>query len=136
MMESMTTLTASTAGMIRVDLEETGMHYVAPISTTLSAPTDEWISSESFSSDSCLEDRFWAICQQPEVTGRLWKLELDSVVATAIRVADTSSSGALSPKIVEVLETAGGRNPELRDALRDLDQVTGRSARGRVPGPA
>ena len=134
-MASMETPKAPEAGMVSVDLEKAGMHFIAPTFATLSAPTDAWTSSESFPSDSYWEDRFWAIYRQPEVTGRLWQLELEPAVATAVRVADTSSSGALSPKIVEVLETAGGRNPELRDALRNLDQVTAEAREDGFPVP-
>ena len=135
MMTPMTAVKAATAGMAKVDSEGAGIHILAPHSMTLSALSDHLTASDSFFSDSYWEDRVWAIYQQPEIAGRLRELELEAAVTTAVRVADTSSSGALSSKIVEVLETAGGRNPELRDALRDLDQVTAEAREEGFPVP-
>lgn len=48
----------------------------------------------------------------------------------------TSSSGEFSPRIVEFMETAGGRNAELRDALNDLDEAAAEAQDEEYPIPS
>ena len=48
----------------------------------------------------------------------------------------TSSSGEFSPRIVEFMEIAGGRNAELRDALRDLDEAAAEAQDEEFPIPS
>ena len=48
----------------------------------------------------------------------------------------TSSSGEFSPRIVEFMETAGGRNADLRDALDDLDEAAAEAGEEEYPIPS
>lgn len=61
------------------------------------------------------------------------------VELTANRVSKpevTSSSGEFSPRIVEFMEIAGGRNADLRDALNDLDEAAAEALEEEFPIPS
>lgn len=55
---------------------------------------------------------------------------------SALKAEVTSSSGEFSPRIVEFMETAGGRNAALRDALNDLDEAATEAREEEFPVPS
>lgn len=77
-----------------------------------------------------------AICQQSGITDRLIQAWFEPVGSSVGNVTDTSGSRDLSPRIVEFIEIAGGRNTDLRDALNDLDETTAEAQEEEFPTPS
>ncbi|MDE0333390.1 MAG: hypothetical protein OXI64_00405 [Defluviicoccus sp.] len=77
-----------------------------------------------------------AICRQSGVTDRLVQAWFEPVGSSVENVTDTSSSRDLSPRIVEFMETVGGRNSDLRDALNDLEEVSAEAREEEFPIPS
>ena len=71
-----------------------------------------------------------------ETSKRLFEAMLEPVATSTLAGPGVSSSGRMSPRIVEFLEVAGGRRPELRDALGDLDEVVAEAREEAYPVPS
>ncbi len=86
-------------------------------------------------------DEYWA-----RLIEILWRLEASEKLLGAMLLGPTassafepegmSSSGAFSPRIIEFMEVANGRNADLRDALGDLDEAAVEARDEEFPVPS
>ncbi len=75
--------------------------------------------------------------RRPEMSEKLWgAMLIDPTANSAFEPAGTSSSGTFSPRIIEFMETAVGRNADLRDALSDLDEAVAEARDEAFPDPS
>ena len=77
-----------------------------------------------------------AICRQSGVTDCLVQAWFEPVGSSVGNITDPSSARDLSPRIVEFMEIAGGRNAALRGALNDLDEATAEAREEEFPVPS
>ena len=88
-----------------------------------------------------LDDDYWErlveVFRQSEASEKLLEaLLVESTANSVFESQGTSSARDPSPRIVEFMETAGGRNAALRDALNDLDEATAEVREEEFPVPS
>ena len=120
---------ATTSAATRMGAE---IHPSSPDSTVLPIPSE--IVME-------LADDYWEhlieVFRRSEASERLLEALLVEPTATTVFEPEGSSSARdVFPRIVEFMETAGGRNAALRDALNDLDEATAEALEEEFPVPS
>lgn len=79
------------------------------------------------------DDKIWRIYR--DITRKLRRLLLESS-SSEIVINNPSGADTLSPRVIENIQIAGGRNPDLRDALCDLDQARDEAREESFPAPS